>query len=158
MKLILLYFAFQSAAYDCFPTSVWIAMRQMGARVSYADVLDYAPAAEVGYYADPTFTEAWDFQSWMGYGTLATVEAEIEQGDPVVWCQNRPAIGHCVVVYGLDETSLYIWDTQTGEQVIPLDDMPLYSYPSGYWIVTLEGGSEAQKIEAMFRKAEHAVK
>ena len=78
MKLILLYLALQTAAYDCFPTSVWIAMRQMGARVSYADVLSQAPGAEVGYYADPAFTEAWGFKSWMGYGTLATVEAEID--------------------------------------------------------------------------------
>ena len=145
--LILILIAYQSAAFDCFPTAVYITLRQMGARVSYAEVLASAPAAEIGYYADPTFTQEYGFTSWAGYGTLETVADELAQGDPVVWCQNRPAIGHCVVVYGLDDTSLYIWDTQTGDEVIPLEEMPQYSYPSGYWMVTLEGGQAAEKPE-----------
>ena len=122
-------------------------MRQMGARVSYAEVLASAPAGKIGYYADPTFTNQYGFTSWAGYGTLETVSAELAEGDPVVWCQNRPAIGHCVVVYGLDDTILYVWDTQTGEEVIPLSEMSQYSYPSGYWMVTLEGGAAAEKPE-----------
>ncbi len=154
--LILLFLAYQSAAYDCFPTSIWITLRQMGARVSYADVLASAPAADFGYYADPTFTSQYGFTSWAGYGTLETVADELAQGDPVVWCQNRPAIGHCVVVYGLDDTSLYIWNTQTGNEVIPLDDMPLYSYPSGYWMVTLEGGQAAEKHSTIYWKMQKA--
>ena len=145
--LILLFLTLQLSAFDCFPTSIWITMRQMGARVSYAEVLSSAPAAEIGYYADPTFTEAYGFTSWAGYGTLETVADELAQGDPVVWCQNRPSIGHCVVVYGLDDTNLYVWDTQTGDEVIPLEEMPQYSYPSGYWMVTLEGGAAAEKPE-----------
>ena len=145
--LILLFLTLQLSAFDCFPTSIWITLRQMGARVSYAEVLASAPAAEIGYYADPTFTQEYGFTSWAGYGTLETVADELAQGDPVVWCQNRPSIGHCVVVYGLDDTNLYVWDTQTGDEVIPLEEMPQYSYPSGYWMVTLEGGAAAEKPE-----------
>lgn len=148
MKLTLFFLMLQLAAYDCFPTSMYIVMREMGARVSYADVIASAPAAEVGYYADPTFAEAYGFESWMGYGTLDTISAELAQGDPMVWCQNRPSIGHCVVVYGMDGTSLYIWDTQTGREIIPISEMPLYSYPLGYWMVTLEGEGVKEKAEA----------
>ena len=145
--LILLFLTLQLSAFDCFPTAVYITLRHMGARVSYAEVLASAPAAEIGYYADPTFTQEYGFESWAGYGTLETVSAELAEGDPVVWCQNRPAIGHCVVVYGLDDTSLYIWDPQTVDEVIPLEEMPQYSYPSGYWMVSLEGGAAAEKPE-----------
>lgn len=146
VRIVLAFTFLQINMFDCFPASTYIVMRHLGARVSYQTVLDSAPAANPGYKADPSFvSRISDLQASWSYTNIDAFRVELESGDPLVWCKNLPGRGHCVVVHGIDDKSLMVFDPLFGEEEIYLDEMPGFMYPQGYFIILFDGKILQQK-------------
>lgn len=148
IKLVLVLTMLQINAITCFPTSVYIVMRSMGARVSYQTVENATPRSRNGYYADANIVaQISDLTASSDYVQVDAIRDELASGDPLVWCKYHPELSHCVVVYGIDQKSLLVFDPLIGDVTIPIAEMTQFIFPdqNGYYVVLFEGEPEQQK-------------
>lgn len=102
---------------DCYPLSLYIALRYMGYPVTYQQVIDATPkGASWGYYAEPSIVEPLTGGRVQAQGfysdDISFVADELREGTPPILCYEA-GMYHCVVVSGVDADGLWVVDRTT---------------------------------------------